>query len=138
MLATDFRISTADARIGLPETSLGIMPGFGGSVRLPRLIGTDSALEIIAAGKNISGKEALKIGLVDAVVDADTLRDAGITMLKNAVAGKLEWQSRREPKRLPLKLSQIEATMSFSVAKSMVHAERGETLPCADDRGENH
>ena len=129
VLATDFRISTADARIGLPETSLGIMPGFGGSVRLPRQISTDSALEIIAAGKNISGKEALKVGLVDAVVDADKLRDAGISMLRQAVDGKLEWQKRRDPKRLPLKLSQIEAAMSFSVAKSMVMQNAGKHYP---------
>ena len=51
VLATDYRIATPDLRIGLPETKLGIMPGFGGSVRLPRLLGADSALEIIAAGK---------------------------------------------------------------------------------------
>ncbi|MGU0161368.1 hypothetical protein ACVXHB_21060 [Escherichia coli] len=47
------RLSSGDAdlRIGLPETKLGIMPGFGGSVRMPRMLGADSALEIIAAGK---------------------------------------------------------------------------------------
>ncbi len=42
-----------DLRIGLPETKLGIMPGFGGSVRMPRMLGADSALEIIAAGKDV-------------------------------------------------------------------------------------
>ncbi len=47
VLATDYRLATPDLRIGLPETKLGIMPGFGGSVRLPRLLGADSALEII-------------------------------------------------------------------------------------------
>jgi len=129
VLATDFRIATPDARIGLPETKLGIMPGFGGSVRLPRLLGADSALEIIAAGKDISGKEALKVGLVDAVVDADKLRDAGLKILQQAIDGKLDWQARREPKRQPLKLSAIEATMSFSVAKSMVLQTAGKHYP---------
>ena len=71
MLATDFRVATPTARIGLPETKLGIMPGFGGSVRLPRLLGADSALEIIAAGKDIDGPGALKLGLVDAVVSSE-------------------------------------------------------------------
>ncbi len=52
VLATDYRLATPDLRIGLPETKLGIMPGFGGSVRLPRLLGADSALEIIAAEKH--------------------------------------------------------------------------------------
>ncbi len=56
-------LATPDLRIGLPETKLGIMPGFGGSVRLPRLLGADSALEIIAAGKDVGADQALKIGL---------------------------------------------------------------------------
>ena len=76
ILATDFRIASPDARIGLPETKLGIMPGFGGSVRLPRLIGLDSALEIITAGKDVSGTQALKLGLVDAVVETEKLPQA--------------------------------------------------------------
>ena len=58
-LAVDIRIVTPSTRIGLPEVKLGIMPGFGGSVRLPRLVGADSALEIIAAGKDIDASEAL-------------------------------------------------------------------------------
>lgn len=129
VLATDFRIATADSRIGLPETRLGIMPGFGGSVRLPRLLGTDSALEIIAAGKDISGSEALKLGLVDAVVSADKLHECALNMLRQAVAGKLDWQAQRQPKLLPLKLSAIEATMCFSVAKSMVLQTAGKHYP---------
>lgn len=76
ILATDFRVASPEARIGLPETKLGIMPGFGGSVRLPRLLGADSALEIIAAGKDIIAKDALKVGLVDAVVASEKLVDA--------------------------------------------------------------
>ncbi|RNM16225.1 fatty acid oxidation complex subunit alpha FadB, partial [Dickeya undicola] len=58
VLATDFRLATPDARIGLPEVKLGIMPGFGGTVRLPRLLGADGALEIITAGKDLSAGEA--------------------------------------------------------------------------------
>lgn len=75
-LAVDIRIVTPSTRIGLPEVKLGIMPGFGGSVRLPRLLGADSALEIIAAGKDIDASEALKIGLVQAVVPDEKLAAA--------------------------------------------------------------
>ncbi|MCK8370441.1 enoyl-CoA hydratase-related protein, partial [Erwinia amylovora] len=64
VLATDFRIASADTRIGLPETKLGIIPGFGGSVRMPRLLGADSALDIFAGGKVIDAAQALKVGLV--------------------------------------------------------------------------
>lgn len=52
ILATDLRIADTSARIGLPETKLGIIPGFGGTVRLPRIIGVDNALEWITSGKN--------------------------------------------------------------------------------------
>lgn len=129
VLATDFRIATPDARIGLPETKLGIMPGFGGSVRLPRLLGADSALEIIAAGKDIDGSEALKVGLVDAVVVADKLQAAALSVLKEAISGKQPWRERRQPKLEPLKLSKIEAAMSFTTATAMVMQTAGKHYP---------
>ncbi|MDF7649373.1 fatty acid oxidation complex subunit alpha FadB [Erwiniaceae bacterium L1_54_3] len=128
VLATDFRIATPTARIGLPETKLGIMPGFGGSVRLPRLLGADSALEIIAAGKDIDGNSALKLGLIDAVVNSDKLRAAALTMLQDAIV-QGSWQVRRAPKLNPLKLSPIEAAMSFTIAKSMVMQTAGKHYP---------
>ena len=96
VLATDLRVATPETRIGLPETRLGIMPGFGGSVRLPRLLGADSALEIIAAGKDVDGLSALKLGLVDAVVSRDKLRSAALTMLHDAITQQ-SWQARRAP-----------------------------------------
>jgi 3-hydroxyacyl-CoA dehydrogenase/enoyl-CoA hydratase/3-hydroxybutyryl-CoA epimerase/enoyl-CoA isomerase len=128
VLATDFRIATAPTRIGLPETKLGIMPGFGGSVRLPRLLGADSALEIIAAGKDVDGISALKLGLVDAVVSSDKLRSAALTVLQDAII-QGSWQARRAPKLAPLKLSPIEAAMSFTIAKSMVLQTAGKHYP---------
>jgi len=129
ILATDFRIAAPDARIGLPETKLGIMPGFGGSVRLPRLLGADSALEIIAAGKDVDAQKALALGLVDAVVAADKLREAGIAILREAISGKQPWRERRQPKLQPLKLSKIEAMMSFTTAKGVVLQTAGKHYP---------
>ncbi|MDU7201053.1 MAG: enoyl-CoA hydratase-related protein, partial [Enterobacteriaceae bacterium] len=82
VLATDYRLATPDMRIGLPETKLGIMPGFGGSVRMPRLLGADSALEIIAAGKDVGAEEALKIGLVDGVVQPEKLKAGAVAILR--------------------------------------------------------
>ncbi|WP_162286655.1 fatty acid oxidation complex subunit alpha FadB [Pantoea stewartii] len=128
VLATDLRVATPTARLGLPETKLGIMPGFGGSVRLPRLLGADSAMEIIAAGKDVDGVEALKLGLVDAVVSNDKLRDAALTMLK-AAAHDGSWRARRAPKLAPLKLSPVEAAMSFTIAKGMVMQTAGKHYP---------
>ena len=61
-LMTDYRIAVAGAKVGLPETKLGIMPGWGGSVRLPRLCGADHAIEWITSGKQWKAEDALKIG----------------------------------------------------------------------------
>ncbi|MCB0339606.1 MAG: enoyl-CoA hydratase/isomerase family protein, partial [Bdellovibrionales bacterium] len=74
-LACDYRIISDSPRsvIGLPETKLGIVPGFGGSQRLPRLIGLPAALDIILSGKTLRPKKALKVGLVDKVVKFEQL-----------------------------------------------------------------
>ena len=128
-LATDFRIASSDLRIGLPETRLGIMPGFGGTVRLPRLLGADSAMEIITAGKDVDAAQALKLGLVDAVVTTDKLHQAALAVLQQAIDGQLPWQERRQQKRAPLKLSQTEAAMSFTTAKALVMQTAGKHYP---------
>ncbi|SFN50268.1 3-hydroxyacyl-CoA dehydrogenase / enoyl-CoA hydratase / 3-hydroxybutyryl-CoA epimerase / enoyl-CoA isomerase [Izhakiella capsodis] len=129
ILATDFRLATPNARIGLPETQLGIIPGFGGSVRLPRLLGADSALEIIAAGKDITADQALRTGLVDAVVTPEKLHGAALKMLKAAMNDELDWQARRAPKLAPLSLSKVEAAMSFTTAKGLVMQTAGKHYP---------
>ena len=71
-LACDYRIASDDksTKIGLPEVQLGIIPGFGGCVRLPRVVGLQESLGIILAGKAVPAKKALKIGLVDAMIPA--------------------------------------------------------------------
>ncbi|WP_200970485.1 enoyl-CoA hydratase-related protein, partial [Klebsiella pneumoniae] len=129
VLATDYRLATPDLRIGLPETKLGIMPGFGGSVRLPRLLGAD----VFPGGNNfqraIGADQALKIGLVDGVVAAEKLRDGALAILRQAMNGDLDWKAKRQPKLEPLKLSKIEAAMSFTIAKGMVAQTAGKHYP---------
>lgn len=129
VLATDFRIADHQARIGLPETKLGIMPGFGGTVRLPRLIGADSAMEIITSGKDKAADAALKLGIIDAVVATDILPTAALRIIKQAIAGDLDWQRRRSQKKMPLKLTTTEALMSFTTAKAMVAKIAGKHYP---------
>src|SRR5438067_725908 len=77
-LACDYRIASDDpaTRIGLPETTLGLVPAWGGATRLPRLIGPEAAAEVILKGKLYGAAEALKLGLVDKVVPRDQLIDA--------------------------------------------------------------
>ncbi|MBL8732114.1 MAG: enoyl-CoA hydratase/isomerase family protein [Planctomycetes bacterium] len=68
-LACDVRFAAVTAKLGLPETSLGIIPGYGGTQRLPRLVGTGAALQLILTGDPISAEEALRIGLVNGVFE---------------------------------------------------------------------
>jgi enoyl-CoA hydratase len=76
-LACDIRIASEDAQLGLTEITLGIIPGGGGTQRLPRLVGRGKALELILTGARISAAEALRIGLVERVVPAgETLASA--------------------------------------------------------------
>ena len=76
-LACDYRVATDDpaTRIGLPETTLGLIPAWGGCTRLPRLIGPERAAEVISKGKLYPAQEALKIGLVDEITSRDQLVD---------------------------------------------------------------
>jgi enoyl-CoA hydratase/carnithine racemase len=69
-LACDLRVASADARLGLPEIRLGIIPGAGGTQRLPRLIGLGRARELVLTGRHVGAEEALEIGLVDRVAPA--------------------------------------------------------------------
>ncbi|MDT0593274.1 fatty acid oxidation complex subunit alpha FadB [Glaciecola petra] len=128
-LACDLRVADTTARIGLPEVKLGLMPGFGGTVRLPRVIGSDNALEWMTTGRDRNGQKALNEGAIDAVVNAESLHQAARTMLLDAIAGKLDWQSRRQQKQAPLMLNENEAMMSFSTAAAMVAAQAGRHYP---------
>lgn len=76
-LASTFRLASPNAVFGLPEIKLGLIPGYGGTQRLPRLIGEGRALEIIMMGRNVKADEAERIGLVNAVADGD-LMEAGL------------------------------------------------------------
>lgn len=129
ILATDLRVADTNARIGLPETKLGLIPGFGGTVRLPRVIGADNALEWITTAKDQRPEDALKVGAIDAVVAPENLEAAAIQMLHDALNGSLDWQTRRTKKQSPLQLPKLEAMMSFATAKGMVFSVAGKHYP---------
>jgi len=73
-LASTFRLASSNAMFGLPEIKLGLIPGYGGTQRLPRLVGEGRALEIIMTGRNVKSDEAERIGLVNAVIEGDLLQ----------------------------------------------------------------
>ncbi|HWX19316.1 MAG TPA: 3-hydroxyacyl-CoA dehydrogenase NAD-binding domain-containing protein [Candidatus Binatia bacterium] len=87
-LACDYRVASLDraTKIGLPEIQLGLLPAWGGSTRLPRLVGLPKALNIILAGKTLAAKPALKCGLVDELAPAEYLVDVAVRMITRGKA----------------------------------------------------
>jgi enoyl-CoA hydratase len=72
-LACTFRIATRNAKMGQPEIKLGLIPGYGGTQRLPRVVGEARALEMIMTGRTVDAEEAHRIGLVNRLIDGDVL-----------------------------------------------------------------
>src|SRR3984957_6174786 len=85
-LACDFRVCAEDAKLGLPEVLLGLLPGGGGPQRLPRLIGSSRAKELILTGRQVRAEEALAIGLVNRVAAPDYVLEAALTWARELAA----------------------------------------------------
>ena len=85
-LGAHYRVAVPNARFGLPEVTLGILPGAGGTQRLPRLAGVEFALETITSGRQISADEALKTGVIDRISDTSDVREMGLTYARELVA----------------------------------------------------
>ena len=128
-LTCDYRISTPGTKIGLPETKLGIIPGWGGTVRLPRLIGLDPAMEWITGGSANDAQLAFQLGVVDALVAPADLRSAGIDLLEKLVSGEISWKERKLRKKSKLPLNSTEKTMGFNIMKAGVFAAAGPNYP---------
>lgn len=128
-LAADFRVMAESAQVGLPEVKLGIFPGFGGTVRLPRLIGVDNAVEWISAGGQHKADKALADGVVDAVARDDQLREVSLRTLQAAIDGKLDYKKRRHQKTSPLTLAPMENMMAFQSCSAFVKQKAGRNYP---------
>ena len=86
-LACHYRIGVKSARFGLPEVKLGLLPGAGGTQRLPRLVGLAKALDILLRGRTMGPEEALAIGLVDRVIPAENFLDEVMAFARQLAAG---------------------------------------------------
>jgi 3-hydroxyacyl-CoA dehydrogenase len=98
-MACHYRVALASAKCGLPEVNLGLLPGGGGTQRLPRLVGVEKAMEMVTTGKPISAPEAHQLGLVDEVFDGD-LRAAAVTFTKVSAQGSEHPRVRNSDEKL--------------------------------------
>jgi enoyl-CoA hydratase len=129
-MACDIRIASDAARFGQPEVNLGILPGGGGTQRLPRLVGLGAAYKMIYSGEMIAVDEALRIGLVDEVVPAAQLLTrarelAGVIAKKSPVAVRLIKEAVKASVRMPLDEGLRFERALFGVAFSSDEKEEG-------------
>ena len=128
-LATDFRVMANTAKVGLPEVKLGLNPGWGGTFRLPRLIGVDNANEWICGGSEKRATDALKEGAVDAVTTVEQVRAGAMDLIKKCISGDVDYKARRHEKTSPVKLNPIELMMAFESAKGVIAPKAGPNYP---------
>jgi 3-hydroxyacyl-CoA dehydrogenase len=88
-MACHYRVAAADAKIGQPEVTLGLIPGAGGTQRLPRLCGVERALRLCTDGKPVSAREALDSGIIDLIADRDLVPAAAAFARERAAAGQI-------------------------------------------------
>ncbi len=88
-LGCQLRVALSGTRVGLPEVKLGLLPGAGGTQRLPRLAGVEAALDLITSGRFAEADEALTLGIVDAVADGDEPLEVGLAAARDVLAGRL-------------------------------------------------
>ncbi|MBA3811613.1 MAG: enoyl-CoA hydratase/isomerase family protein [Caulobacteraceae bacterium] len=85
-LACHYRVAVPSARCGLPEVALGLLPGAGGTQRLPRIVGVEKALEMVTSGQHVPAKACLAMGLVDEIVEEGKLREGALAFARQVVA----------------------------------------------------
>jgi len=129
-LACDIRIAADTARLGQPEVNLGIIPGGGGTQRLPRLVGTGAAYRLLFTGEAIDAHQALRIGLVDEVVPAPALREhvlklAAHIAAKSPIALQLIKEAVRASVRTPLDEGLRQERSLFGIAFSSADKAEG-------------
>src|SRR5580693_3474124 len=126
-MAGHYRVASPTAQVGQPEVKLGIIPGAGGTQRLPRLIGIAKAVEMCADGKPVSAREAATLGLIDRLIDGDLL--AGAVAFAREVAGKPAPKTRERAGKLG---TAAENVAIFAAARDLTRKkQRGLKAPLA-------
>ena len=126
-LACHYRIAVPSAKVGLPEVLIGILPGGGGTQRLPRLIGVQAAMDMIVTGRHVPAEEAKELGIIDAIVAGIDLRQEAIAFAKEVV-GKRPLPRVRD---MSAKLAEVKANpgMFDAMRKSIARKARNQKAP---------
>ena len=122
-LGCDYRVALESAKVGLPEVKLGLLPGAGGTQRLPRLVGAKAALDMIVGGNPVKAKDAYKVGIVDEVVGGDLLEGA-LAYARKLVADNAPLRKIRD-----LDVKKEEADLFTNYEKSIARKQRGFKAP---------
>ena len=120
-LACDLRMATENHKtiLGMPEVKLGLLPGWGGTVRLPRLIGTGPAIELIASGDAITGSQAKTLGLVNACVPVHSARESACVLIEQAIASG-DYLKRRSELQLPQAMDKPESDFLVATTGAVI------------------
>ncbi|MTI51833.1 MAG: 3-hydroxyacyl-CoA dehydrogenase [Alcanivorax sp.] len=122
-LGCDYRVALESAKVGLPEVKLGLLPGAGGTQRLPRLVGAKAALDMIVGGNPVKAKDAFKVGIVDEVVGGDLLEGA-LAYARKLVADNAPLRKIRD-----LDVKKEDADLFTNFEKSIARKQRGFKAP---------
>ncbi|MCP4991474.1 MAG: fatty acid oxidation complex subunit alpha FadB [Colwellia sp.] len=124
-LCCDLRLVQEKSKLGFPETNLGIFPGYGGTVRLPRIIGKDNALSLILSAKQLSARTAVEIGIASSIVDSF---DGALNTLNNAYLNKINWQEIRKQKitGISYTMQEMKMFLQYAEQEANLHPHRPE------------
>jgi len=124
-MACHLRFATEKSKFGQPEVNLGLIPGYGGTQRLPRLIGKSAALEILLSGGMLSSERALQLGLVNKIIDAEKLLDEGKALLKSILS--------KGPLAIKYVLETVNRGLDMPIAKALRLEADYFGMACASD-----
>jgi len=129
-LGFDYRLAGTHHRVDIafPEVKIGLIPGWGGTQRLTRIIGPSLACELICSGDSVSAKRAKELNLVFDVVPSERLHDEALRLLAWSFETK-DWERARNQKRLPVGLTEEQHAFTFGVARAVIQAKTKGVLP---------
>lgn len=130
-LACDFRVAATNAMLGFPEVNLGICPGFGGTVRAPRLMGVATAIEWVSSGKPVPAQQALAEGILDGIADPEFLESSALEMIEQALRGDLDMQMSLQQKTSPVEGDREAINALYRDAITALEKKNGAHYPAA-------